>query len=349
MVGQSRLLELRGTDRTPADLIIQTGKTVLFRYASERPKRYSVPLLIITPLLVRPYILDLSPGLSFVDYLTRQGFDVFLVDFGSPDRADLSRQFEDYLGDINVVLKHMLAASNSPSVTLLGYCLGGLFAVLYGASRPEKIKNLVTVATPFDFSNAGPLYNWLQGLDVDRVVEAFGNIPGDWIRDRVRLFASTTQPGRNIKIWLDLLVHLWDRDYFERHRLLQDWLGDLRAFPGEAYRQFIKELVQGNKLVKGQLCIGGKPIDPSRITCPLLILNHTEDLLAPPDSAKPLLGLSASQDREFFEVSGGSIGHVDIIVGKEGPKVTWPKVSLWLGRRSGDNPARVVHSSDGPP
>lgn len=345
MVGQFRSLGLQETDRTPADLVAQTGKTTLLRYASERPKGYSVPVLIVTPLLVRPYILDLSPGLSFVDHLTRQGFDLFLVDFGTPDRSDLNRRFEDYLDDISLALEHTLAASDSPSVTLFGYCLGGLFAVLYGALHPEKIKNLITVATPIDFSKAGPLYRWLQGLDVDRLVEAFGNIPGDWIRDRVRLFASTTQPRRNFKIWFDLLLHLWDWEYLERERLLHDWLGDLRAFPGEAYRQFIKELVQGNKLVKRQLCIGGKPVDPSRITCPLLVLNHTEDLLALPESAKPLVEISASNESEFVEVSGGSVGHVDIIVGKEGPEVTWPKVSLWLEPRSGLM-AKVASFSD---
>ena len=79
----------------------------------------------------------------------------------------------------------------------------------------------------------------------------------------------------------------------------------------------------------------GRLIDPSLITCSVLVLAHTEDLLAPPESAKALLDLVTSMDREFFEVSGGNVGHLDIVVGSEGPKVTWPKVSSWLQARSG--------------
>ncbi len=320
---------------TSAELIAQMGKVLLFHYAPQRPTRYPCPVLIVTPLLVKPYILDLSPGLSFIDYLTKQGLDVFLIDFGSPDRSDRTRRFEDYLHDLDLALEDVLSVSGSQSATLLGYCLGGLFAVLYAASNPKKVRNLITLATPFDFSKAGPLYQWLQGFDVDRFVDAVGNVPGEWIRDQIRLFASATWPERNLRIWLDLLLHLLDREYMKRQEVLNRWLNDLLPFPGEAYRQFIKEFVQANKLLKRELSIAGRLIDPSLIACPLLVLAHTEDLLAPPESAKALVDLVTSEDREFFEVSGGNVGHLDIVVGSEGPQVTWPKVSSWLQARSG--------------
>ncbi len=320
---------------TSAELIAQRGKVLLLHYALPRPARYPHPVLIVTPLLVRPYILDLSPGLSFIDYLTKQSLDVFLIDFGSPDRSDRTRRFEDYLQDLDLALESVLSLSGSSSATLLGYCLGGLFAALYSASNPERVRNLITLATPFDFSKAGPLYQWLQGFDVDRFVDTVGNVPGEWIRDQIRLFASATWPERNLRIWLDLLLHLLDREYMKRQEVLNRWLNDLLPFPGEAYRQFIKEFVQANKLLKRELSIAGGLIDPSLIACPVLVLAHTEDLLAPPESAKALVDLVASQDREFFEVSGGNVGHLDIVVGREGPQVTWPKVSSWLQARSG--------------
>jgi len=320
---------------TSAELIAQRGKVLLLHYPPARPTRYPHPVLIVTPLLVRPYILDVFPGLSFIEHLTNQSLDVFLIDFGSPDPSDRTRRFEDYLQDLDLALEDVLSLSGSRSATLLGYCLGGLFAVLYAASNPEKVRNLITLATPLDFSKAGPLYQWLQGFDVDRFVDTVGNVPGDWIRDQIRLFASATWPERNLRIWLDLLLHLWDREYLKRQKLLNQWLNDLLPFPGEAYRQFIKEFVQANKLIERELFIGGGLIDPSLITCPVLVLAHTEDLLAPPDSAKALVDLVTSADREFFEVSGGNVGHIDIVVGSEGPMVTWPKVSAWLQARSG--------------
>ncbi len=189
---------------------------------------------------------------------------------------------------------------------------------------------MVTLATPFDLSKAGLLYRWLQGWDVDRFVDAVGNVPGDWRRDQTRLFANATRPERTLRIWLDLLLHLWDSEYVKRQELLNQWLNDLLPFPGQTSRQFIKEFVQANKLIGRELFMEGWLIDPSRIACPVLVLAHTADLLAPPDSAKAPVACVASGDREFFEVPGGNGGHVDIVVGREGPKTTWPKVSSWL-------------------
>jgi polyhydroxyalkanoate synthase subunit PhaC len=144
-----------------------------------------------------------------------------------------------------------------------------------------------------------------------------------------------TMPARNLRIWHELLLHLWDSSYLERQRLVGRWLDDLVPFPGEAYRQFVKELVQANKLVRGDLVIDGNAADPSQITCPVLVLAHTGDVLAPPASAQALLEVVSSADREALTVSGGTLGHVDIVVGPEGPALMWPKLTAWLETRSG--------------
>jgi polyhydroxyalkanoate synthase subunit PhaC len=106
-------------------------------------------------------------------------------------------------------------------------------------------------------------------------------------------------------------------------------------FPGEAYRQFVKDLVQANKLLRGELLIDGNAVDASQITCPVLVLAHTGDVLAPPESPQALLEVISSADREAVTVSGGTLGHVDIVVGPEGPGIMWPKLTAWLETRSG--------------
>jgi polyhydroxyalkanoate synthase subunit PhaC len=116
-------------------------------------------------------------------------------------------------------------------------------------------------------------------------------------------------------------------------------LNDLVPFPGEAYRQFVKDLVQTNKLVRGDLVLDGKVADPAQITCPVLVLAHTGDVLAPPESAEALLEVVSSADRDALTVSGGgTLGHVDIVVGPEGPAIMWPKLAAWLDARSGAGP-----------
>jgi polyhydroxyalkanoate synthase len=162
-----------------------------------------------------------------------------------------------------------------------------------------------------------------------------GNVPGEWIRDQVWALTTMTMPARNLRIWCELLSCSWDPSYLKRQRLVSRWLNDLVPFPGEAYRQFVKDLVQVNKLVRGEFLIDGNAVDASQITCPVLVLAHTGDVLAPPESAEALLEVVSSADREAVTGSGGTLGHVDIVVGPEGPAIMWPKLSAWLEMHSG--------------
>jgi polyhydroxyalkanoate synthase len=269
------------------DIIAQWGKMRLVRYQARGPRRHPVPVLIVSPLLAKPYVLDLAPGLSLVDHLVERGLELFLLDFGVPDSRDRQLRFKDHLRVIDLAMNKLLAQTGTKRATLLGYCLGGIFATLYAATHPGNVQNLVAMATPIDFSRAGPLYRYVRTLDVDGLVDRLGNIPGEWIRDQVWALTTMTMPARNLRIWNDFLLHLWDPSYLERQRLVSRWLNDLVPFPGEAYRQFVKELVQANKLVRGELLIDGNAADASQITCPVLVLATLAMSLHPPSRPRP--------------------------------------------------------------
>jgi poly[(R)-3-hydroxyalkanoate] polymerase subunit PhaC len=308
------------------------GEVVLLGYARDRPKRYTIPVLIVAPLTLRPEIFDLAPGLSLVEYLTAEGLEVFVLDFGSPDPVHRPG-FEDYLDHLGSALDRTLALSGAGTATLLGYGIGGLFAVLYAALQPLKVGNLVTLATPVDFSS-GPLYRLTQAVDTASLPGAVGNVPGDWIRDQI-VWWICTMPEHACRLWLEISTHLFDPAYWRRHALIVQWLHDVRPFSGTAYRQFIRDFIQANGFAKREIRIGERLIDPTQITCPVLVAAHTEDLLVPPACAMALLGLVGSKDMEAFSVAGGSNGHVDILVGPEAQAVTWPKLTAWLAARSG--------------
>ena len=61
--------------------------------------RHDLPVLLIPPLMVKPFIFDLFPGRSLVRFLLDRGFAVFLVDFGEPDAADSYVTLDDYVLD----------------------------------------------------------------------------------------------------------------------------------------------------------------------------------------------------------------------------------------------------------
>jgi polyhydroxyalkanoate synthase len=50
--------------------------------------------------------------------------------------------------------------------------------LIYAALHPEKVKNIITVAAPGDFSLENTILStWSKKIDVDTVLDAFGNAP----------------------------------------------------------------------------------------------------------------------------------------------------------------------------
>ena len=101
-----------------------TYKARLWRYRSGQ-RRYGPPVLIVHSLVSKSYVLDLLPNTSMVRYLVGEGFDVFLLDWISPDPADAENTFETYVDDyIPAAIGALLGGTPTPKeVTLIGYCL----------------------------------------------------------------------------------------------------------------------------------------------------------------------------------------------------------------------------------
>jgi polyhydroxyalkanoate synthase len=171
--------------RTPYEVVFTRGKLEVRRYHhADRTiqPRHAVPVLCIPPLMVKPFIFDLMPGRSLVRFLLDRGFDVFLVDFGEPDGADALVTLDDYVLDwIPTALAQVRAAAACRDVSLLGYCMGGLFALMYLGATPDRgVRNLVTIGAPLDTSKMG-LFAWaakMAGGQVEFLARRIGNVPG---------------------------------------------------------------------------------------------------------------------------------------------------------------------------
>ena len=72
---------------------------VLYRFRGERPPTAKVPLLIVYALVNRPYMVDLQEDRSIVRNLLSQGEDVYLIDWGYPDRSDRYETHDDYINE----------------------------------------------------------------------------------------------------------------------------------------------------------------------------------------------------------------------------------------------------------
>src|ERR687890_2523072 len=99
--GMSVMLEgaQADTGQTPKEVVWTKNKARLYRYEPSAEKKHPVPILMVYALINRPYVLDLMPGNSLVEYLIDGGFDVYLLDWGVPGDEDEDLSFDDYVLD----------------------------------------------------------------------------------------------------------------------------------------------------------------------------------------------------------------------------------------------------------
>lgn len=317
--------------QTPKEVVWAKNKAKLYRYHSAE-RRHATPLLLVYALINKPYILDLAPGNSFVEYLLGQGYDVYLLDWGTPGEEDANLGLDDYvLGYIHRAAQAVIKTSGASEFTLLGYCQGGTLATLYAAAHPEMpIKNLILLTTPIDFDNAGLYSSWLdpRHFDVDRVVEAFPIVPAEMLQ----LGSKLLKPLQN---YVGPYMTLWDRlddaDFVDGWLVMNTWVDDGIPFTGAAYRQWVKDFYQGNKLIKGEVVLGGRPIKLEAITANLLVVYATLDHIVPECQALPALGLVGSTDKTALPVKAG---HVGVVAGRSAKRNFFPHLNEWLSARS---------------
>ena len=316
---------------TPKDVIYSRGTLRLYHYRPMTDEIYRVPVLFVMSLISKPYILDLTPGVSFVEFLVKNGFDVFMIDWGVPRPEDTRLKLEDYtLNFIPECVAKVREDSGEEDVSMIGYCMGGLLALIYGGLVDDsRLTNLVCIATPVDFDGMGLFRQWSdrRWFDVDRIVDTLGNIPPELMYRSFEMLRPADRLVSYVRLW----DNLWNDTYVKHYRLMNKWSSDQIPFPGETFRQSTKELMWENKLMKGELEIGGRRVDLKKVTCPVINLMAQYDHIAPYDATRPLTELVGSEDKEDLVLKGG---HVSLVSGANAVLRMWPKVNDWLSVRS---------------
>ena len=315
---------------TPADIIYTEDRMKLLHYRPLGDKRnlHPVPVLIVYALINRPIMLDLEPGRSFVQNLLNQGLDVYLIDWGYPTGADRFLDLDDYINDyLDKAVDRVRSETRRKKINLMGVCMGGTMSVIYTALHAEKIKNLITLATPTDFAidDAG-LFLWAKEINPDKVVEAFGNLPGDL----ANILYLLVVPVATVNKYLQLLENAKDPKFVSTFFRMEKWIFDSPDMAGEVFREWIQDFLQKNLLIKNQLILNGQRVDLRTITCPLLNMFGEKDYLAPPSSAKPLSEATGSKD---VTTLGVDTGHVGIFVGSTSYKTIIPNIVKWIKTR----------------
>ena len=315
---------------TPKQEVWRDGKVVLYRFIGDKAPTARVPLLIVYALVNRPYMVDLQDDRSLVKGLLALGEDVYVLDWGYPDRSDRYLELGDYLHRfIDGAVDHLRAESGLDAINVLGICQGGAFSLCYAALNAAKVKNLVTMVTPVDFHTPdNMLSHWTREMDVDLFVEAMGNVPADMMNACYLML----KPFRlNLQKYVGLVDILDDRKGIEDFLRMEKWIFDSPDLAGEAFRQFIKQFYQGNGFVNGGIVIDGEEVRLDEVLMPVLNIYAEQDHLVPPDASRALARLVGTDDYTELSFKGG---HIGIYVSSRAQREVPTAIHHWLGQRA---------------
>jgi polyhydroxyalkanoate synthase len=280
--------------------------------------------------------------------LLEAGVDLFVIDWGDPDRADQFSDFTDYaeyhLGDAIAAVR---AASSAQKIVLFGICQGGVFAACHAARHPEAVLGLVLTVTPIDFHAdkqdpepaRGLLNVWVRDLPrqtLEDMVDERGNLSGQITGALFQQLA----PARTLVKYTSGLVELADDpaalDTFLR---MEKWLADRPDHPGAAAKEWLIGLYQENRLVRGEFLIAGEPVNLAAIECPVLNIFGAEDHIIPPPCSRALGVILAGREDGGREHGGHDYqelevptGHVGVFVSRRAQAIVAPTIARWLGR-----------------
>lgn len=315
---------------SPKELVWQEGHVKLFRYKSMSKTQSKTPVLMVYALINRPYILDLRPGNSVVEHLLKNGQDVYLIDWGEPDDEDKYLDLDFYIDHyIDYCVEKTREISGAKKINLFGWCIGGSLALIYAAIHNEKINSLVTLTTPGESKNGGMLSVWSnkEYMDVDKIIQAFGNIPGKFIRYGVIEIYADREMSKNRLFYENMNNPL----FMQMYGLIEKWMNDNIDFPGKVFKQYIEHVFQNNSLFEKKLKINGKVVNLENITCPYMNMAAEVDHLVLLESTKIINDYVGSKENVFEVIPGG---HLGIAFEPMSQKIGWGKLLEWFKKHS---------------
>lgn len=281
------------------------------------------PTVLFVPSLVnRAYVLDLTPRRSFMRWLPGQGFRTLLLDWGWPGEAERSFTLTDYVAGR---LERALMAAPGP-VVLAGYCMGGLLALAAALRRPDRVRALALLATPWDF-HAGPdgprrartaaallpgletMMTPTEALPVDTIQSLFALLDPFGIAQKFRAFARLDPQSERA----DLFV------------ALEDWLNDGIPLPAPVARQCLAGWYGRNEPGRLAWRIAGQVVDPAGWDGPAFVGIPERDRIVPPAAAA---AAAARLPAAAVHLAAG--GHIGMVAGTGAEAALWRPLQQWL-------------------
>jgi putative long chain acyl-CoA synthase len=329
----------------PFDVVHEDAIVKLRRYHGAGGERLATApaLLLVPPLMVASEVYDIAPDVSAVAALVREGVDVWLTDFGAPERQEggMSRTLDDHVRAVSDAIDR-IRALRGRDVHLAGYSQGGMFAYQAAAFRRSAgLASVITFGSPVDIHQNVPTFTdqiadkliaGLRGL-LALPLERTSGLPGFLTSTGFKVFSAR----KEVLQFVEFVSKLHDREALEKREAKRLFLRGqgFVAWPGPALRKFVDEMIVSNRMAVGGLVIDGQPVTLADIRCPILCFVGERDEMARPAAVRSIR--EAAPQADVYEVPVKA-GHFGLVVGSAALQRTWPTVVEWLAWRDGRGP-----------
>ncbi|MGE0547179.1 MAG: alpha/beta fold hydrolase [Kofleriaceae bacterium] len=308
---------------TPCTIVRETND---YRLRAINPEGASgEPILVVSSLINRWYILDFQAEQSFVGMLRGFGRPVYLLEW-LPPRVDDDRGLGELAaGPVVEVTDWIRTNHKVKAIAVVGYSMGGTIATCLASRYPERVSRLATVCAPIQFERGGSFTQWLSSrfVDIDLVTSAWNRVPAElvhapfwWLRPSIKLHK------------LALLARAFERpSYVEQFLATEVWNHDNVELSRGVFRSWVGELYQRNALVNGTMVVGGEAVHPDRIACPVLVVSGTADTIVPPEAAE---GLAEHCRPGVARVLRVDSGHVGVLTSRRALALQANEFKIWL-------------------
>ncbi|MCG8296189.1 class II poly(R)-hydroxyalkanoic acid synthase [Pseudomonas entomophila] len=343
---------------TPGAVVFRNELLELIQYKPMSEQQYARPLLVVPPQINKYYIFDLSPTNSFVQYMLKNGLQVFMVSWRNPDPRHREWGLSSYVQALEEALNACRSISGSRDLNLMGACAGGLtMAALQGHLQAKKQLRKVRSATYLvsmldsQFDSPASLFADEQTIEASkRRSYQRGVLDGGEV---ARIFA-----------WMrpnDLIWNYWVNNYLMGKKPpafdILYWNADSTRLPA-AYHGELLDFFKLNPLTFPEgLEVCGTPIDLKQVDLDSFTVAGSNDHITPWDAVYRS-ALLLGGDRRFLLANSG---HIQSIINPPGnpksyylenPKLSsdprawfhdaqrrdgswWPLWLEWISQRSG--------------
>jgi polyhydroxyalkanoate synthase len=333
------LADLRPMPRT----LIDDGvlREVYHYRPSGTAREHGDPVLLITPLAAPAICFDLRRGCSLVEHLVTEGRPTYLVEYGQVSFANRTLGMEHWIDEvIPAAIREVSAHAGNRPVHLVGWSLGGIFALLTAADQHDlPIGSLTVLGSPIDVTQVPlvapirPLLKLTDGGLVTQLYRLLGGAPKPLVKRAFQLSSFNKMVTKPLAI----AANLDDADFLAQIEAVDRFTENMIAFPGRTFGQIYHRILKGNQLASGVVKLDDRAISLADLRVPLLVFGGAGDGIAPVKCVRPLVDLVPNVDKLRFEIVPG--GHLGMLTGRAARRTTWRIIDEFLRECAAEEPS----------